>query len=374
MMKMNVYKNRIKAIYRLLPTAMLALWSLLLYGLPAKDDSLRFEVLLTSKMFSNIPLNDKFTNSLDITANRLILLSTSNRFYVLGWGGIDPVGPKAAEAISSFAYTPDGFLMIVRNKELCFMDSAGKVSRLYGLPGNSMGISAGKYVVYIYDQYESNSNYSLYVLAKGSKYTKLFEVPAPIQSLIEVNDKILFASGSSLFSFSNTKKELKAMIALKKDMEIKSITTNASGKTIYFSTEHAIYSLKDSCMLTVTNEFGGVLKYYDDGLIVFNPENKLVMRITGLEDELTSKLQVAKTPAANKKTTEILTNESVINLVKAELSDEFIIKIINKSDVNFNMSVDSMILLSDQNVSSAVIKEMKNAMKRKAGNGSNGAN
>jgi hypothetical protein len=177
-----------------------------------------------------------------------------------------------------------------------------------------------------------------------------------------------------LFSFNNTKKELKAMIALKKDMEIKSLTTNASGKTIYFSTEHAIYSLKDSCMLTVTNEFGGVLKYYDEGLIVFNPDKKLVMRITGLEDELTSKLHAAKTPAANKKTTEILTNESVINLVKAELSDDFIIKIINKSEVNFNMSVDSMILLSDQNVSSAVIKEMKNAMKRKAGTGSNGAN
>jgi hypothetical protein len=122
-------------------------------------------------------------------------------------------------------------------------------------------------------------------------------------------------------------------------------------------------------MLTVTNEFGGVLKYYDDGLIVFNPAKKLVMRITGLENELTSKVQAAKTPTANKKSTEILTNESIINLVKAELSDEFIIKIINKSEANFNLSVDSMIELSNQNVSSAVIKEMKNAMKRKVDNG-----
>jgi len=372
--KMKVYKNRIKAIYRLLPTAVLALLSLALYGLPAKDDSLRFEVLLTSKMFSNIPLNDKFTSSLDITASRLILLSTSNRFYVLGWGGIDPVGPKATEAISSFAYTPDGFLMIIRNKELCFMDSTGKISRLYGLPGNSMGISAGKYVMYLYDHFNPNNKYSLYVLAKESKYTRLFEVPTPIQSLIEVNDKLLFASGSSLFSFDNTKKELKAIIALKKEMEIKSLTTDASGKTIYFSTANAIYSLKDSCMLTITNEFGGVLKYYNDGLIVFNPEKKLVMRITGLEDELTSKLNAAKTPAANKKTTEILTNESVINLVNAELSDDMIIRIINKSEVNFDVSVDSMIILSDQKVSSSVIMAMKNAMKKKSANGSGGSN
>lgn len=371
---MNVSKNRIKAIYRLLPTTLLALWSLVLFGFPAKDDSLRFEVLLTSKMFSNIPLNDKFTNSVDITANRLILLSTSNRFYVLGWGGIDPVGPKTAEAISSFAYTPDGFLMIVRNKELCFMDSAGKVSKLYGLPDNSMGISAGKYVMYLYNQYNVNNKYTLYVLAKEAKYTRLFEVPAPIKSLIEINDKLLFASGSSLFSFDNTKKELKAIISLKKDLEIKSLTTNASGKTIYFSTEKAIYSLKDSCVLTVTNEFGGVLKYFDNGLIVFNPEKKLVMRITGLEDELTSKLQESKNPSPDRKATEILTNESVINLVNAELSDDMIIRIINKSEVNFDVSVDSMIILSDQKVSSSVIMAMKNAMKKKAANGSTGSN
>ena len=124
----------------------------------------------------------------------------------------------------------------------------------------------------------------------------------------------------------------------------------------------------------VTNKIGGVLRYFDDGLIVFNPEKQLVMRITGLENELTARNCWQQHHRQHKKTTEILTNESVINLVKAELSDEFIIKIINKSDVNFNMSVDSMILLSDQNVSSAVIKEMKNAMKRKAANGSNGAN
>lgn len=363
-----------QAIRRLLPTTLLALWTLLSFGLPVKNDSLRFEVLLTNKMFNNIQLNDRFSNSIDITSSRLLLLSTSSRFYMLGWGGIDPVGPKVAETISSFAYTPDGFLMIVRNRELCFMDSLGNVSRLFGLPDKFMGISAGKYVMYVYDQQNSNNKYSLYVIAKGGKCARLFEVSAPIHSVVEVNNILLFASGSSLFSYDNKKKEMKALIALKRDKEIKSLTANALGNTIYFSTENAIYSLKDSCMLTITNDFGGVLKYYDNGLIVLNPEKKLVIRITGLENELISKLKAAKTPATNKKATETLTNESILNLVKAELPDDLIIKIINKSVVNFDLSVDSMILLSDQHVSSAVIMAMKNAMRSKAGNGSNGSN
>ena len=362
----------IQTIRRILPTTLIALWSLVTFGLPVTDDSLRFEVLLTNKMFSNIQLNDRFTNTIDITSGRQILLSTSNMFYVLGWGGMAPVGPKVSDAISSFAYTPDGFLMIVRNKELCFMDSLGNVSRLFGLPDKSMGISAGKYVMYVYDQDNSNKKYSLYAIAKGAKCARLFEVPAPIRSVAEVNNKLLFASGSSIFSFDNSKKEMKALIALKRNIEIKSLTTNASGNTIYFSTENAIYSLKDSCMLTITNDFGGVLKYFDNGLIVLNPDKKLVMRITGLEKELTTKLKASKTAVTNKKATETLTNASVINLVKAELPDDLIIKIINKSDVNFDLSVDSMILLSDQKVSSGVIMAMKNAMRSKSGNGSNG--
>lgn len=357
----------IKAIRRILPATLLTLWSLVTFGSNVKNDSLHFEILLTNNMFSNTQMNDRFSNSIDITSSRLILLSTSNRFYVLGWGGIDPVGPKITEAISSFAYTPDGFLMIVRNKELCYLDSLGKVSRLFGLPDNSMGISAGKYVMYVYDQQNSNHKYSLYVIAKGAKCARLFEVPSPIHSVVEVNNKLLFASGSSIFSFDNPKKEMKALIALKRDIEIKSLTTNASGNTIYFSTGNAIYSLKDSCMLTITNDFGGILKYYDGGLLVLNLDKKVVMRITGLEKELTSKLNTLKITATAKPATDILTNESIINQVKEGLSDELIIKIINKSEVNFSVSIDSMIELSNHNVSSAVIAAMKSAMKKKSG-------
>jgi hypothetical protein len=371
---MKVTKTMTQAILRIFPTAVLALWSLVSYGLSIKDDSVRFEVLLTNKMFSNINLNEKFVTSVDITSNRLILLSSSNRFYVLGWGGIDPVGQKIGDAISSFAYTPDGFLMIVRNKELCFMDSVGNVSRLFGLPSKDMGISAGKFVMYFYDRQNSNARYSLYVIARGGKYARLFEVPAPISSVAEVNDNVLFASGSSLFSYDLKNKKMKALIALKKDMQIKSLTTNTSGNTIYFSTGNAIYSLKDSCMLTITNDFGGVLKYYDNGLIVFNPEKKLVMRIVGLEAELKTKVLASKTAVIKKNRTEMLTNESIINLVKADLSDDLILKIINKSDVNFDVSVDAMIILSDQKVSSALIVAMKTAMRKKAENGSSSSN
>jgi predicted nucleic acid-binding Zn-ribbon protein len=60
-------------------------------------------------------------------------------------------------------------------------------------------------------------------------------------------------------------------------------------------------------------------------------------------------------------TTETLTNSIIIKMVKAKLSDDLIIGEINGSKVNFNLSTDSIIFLSNANVSSSVLQAMKSA-------------
>lgn len=58
---------------------------------------------------------------------------------------------------------------------------------------------------------------------------------------------------------------------------------------------------------------------------------------------------------------EKLTNSTIIKMVKAKLSDDLIIGEINNSEVNFNVSPDSIKYLSAENVSSQVIGAMKAA-------------
>ena len=96
------------------------------------------------------------------------------------------------------------------------------------------------------------------------------------------------------------------------------------------------------------------------------------MSSINIEDKV--KLPQISRAADDKKTPIMLTNSTIINLVKEKLSDDLIINLINSSRVNFNVSVDSMIFLSNQNVSSAIIMTMKNAMKRQAGSVQNGSN
>jgi predicted nucleic acid-binding Zn-ribbon protein len=59
--------------------------------------------------------------------------------------------------------------------------------------------------------------------------------------------------------------------------------------------------------------------------------------------------------------TEALTNSTIIKMVKAKLSDDLIIDEISSSKVNFNVSIDSVKFLSDENVSSGIIQAMKTA-------------
>lgn len=58
---------------------------------------------------------------------------------------------------------------------------------------------------------------------------------------------------------------------------------------------------------------------------------------------------------------EALTNSTIIKMVKAKLSDDLIIDEINSSRVNFNVSIDAIKYLSDENVSSGIIQAMKTA-------------
>lgn len=333
------------------------------YGNRGGNDSLHYEVLLTPSMADEINPGNRFINSIDITSNRLILLSNREQFFLLGWGGIVPFTGKVTGNIGSFAYTSDSLLMTISNDELCVFDGNGDLSRLYALPSQEMGISRGKHVMYIFDRTGSKPEKSIYALSRGGMYSRLFSVPDPVYSLVEIDDKILFTNRNAIFEYVPGKKEMKAVASLPEDKTIRSLTADPETGRIYFSTDNMIFSFKGKDQTVITDQIGGKLMYYN-GLIVFNPERKLLVRITGLDRKIASVTQTPAVAVDKAAPVEVLTNESVIGFVKDKLPDGIIISIINRSKVSFDLGVDSMIELSNKNVSSNVIMAMKEAMKK----------
>ncbi|HSO77166.1 MAG TPA: hypothetical protein VLQ76_01240, partial [Bacteroidales bacterium] len=123
--------------------------------------------------------------------------------------------------------------------------------------------------------------------------------------------------------------------------------------------------VNNSAAITISKELGGILKFYSDGLMVFDPGKSFLIRIVGIEKVLAG-VQVAKPVGQANPETEVLTNSSITDLVKSELTDPLIIAIIRRSKVDFNLGVDAIVELSGQGVSSDVILEMKQAMGRQS--------
>lgn len=332
------------------------------YGINPTPDSLKIEVLLTPMMTDKINPESQLVNSVEITSGNLLLLSSSNQFYLLGWGGIIPMSGKVTGDICSFAYTSDSLLMVIRNNELCTFGKDGKLMRLYTLPSSDMGISPGKLVMYIYDRDSNKNKKSVYVIAHGGQYSKLFDVMAPVYSVAEMGDFIFFPNNNMVFRYNILNKELKAVASLPENNIIISVVVDPGSGRLYFSTDKMVFSLKGKEASVINDKMGGILKLYN-GLIVFNPEKKVLVHLSGLDNaiEKAGKTNVPQTTAQGKK---ILTNQSVIDLKKNSLPDDLIITLINRNKVDFNLSVDSVIELSNNNISADVIKAMRQAMKR----------
>lgn len=326
----------------------------------APPDTLHYEILLNRRMLAELKTNPDFVPSVELTSNRLILLSTTDQLYLAGWGGMVPFGKKHQGMISSFAFTPDSALLIVRNNELCSFDSLNNLTALYKLPDEGMGISAGAFVMYVYGRNAYKEKNSLFVITRGALYTKLFDVPAPINSVTEMRDLVLFASGDAVYSYDINTKTLKSLVTVPDKKMVRSVVADTLTNRIFFSTDSAVYTMKDSKVSRITSDLGGALKFHLNGLIVFDPLRKMVVRITGIETAVAEKVPVVQEPARS----EVLTNATISDLVKARLADEVIINLIKNSRVNFDLSETAIQTLTGQGVSPAVIDAMKNAMKK----------
>ncbi len=254
-------------------------------ALNQRSDSLRYEVLLTTKMLNNINVNEKFISSIDFTSNQLILLSTPNQFYLLGWGGILPVGAKNTKRVNSFSYTSNGQLLVICQNEICYVDSLGNLSKLYLSPSDDMGITAGKKLMFVYDRSKEREKHSLYAIANSGKYERWLIAPKPITSVLEFENLLMFSTNNAIYSFNPQNKEIVALLKLEEKDEIISMSHDELNNIIYFSTQKAIYRLIKPNYRRITDSLGGTLKYFHNSLFVFDPEKKFLVRIVGIENQ-----------------------------------------------------------------------------------------
>lgn len=253
----------------------------------AQDKNLRYEILLNSKMLTDSLLSGSLSSCLDISPQHLIALSNGSQVYLLGWGGTTPIGNRSKQPISGFAYTSDGLLLAIQNKELCYIGKEGSWESLLKLPAPNMSIASGKEVVYVYDREQNRGKYNAYALAKAGRYRNLFASPKPINGICEMGDSIYVAIENGIYSYSPPKSKLTLLAALEKGVAITSFTVDPIKEIIYFTTPTSIYALKKNSLVMLTKEFpGSTVKYFGDGLLIFNARSKDIIRLVNVESSI----------------------------------------------------------------------------------------
>lgn len=320
-------------------------------------------ILATGFRAENIDFDGKLIDCFDFSPQNLIEVATDNQLFLLGSDTLITHGKMSSIGILSFAYLPDSSLMIVRDGEVSTFDAGGNVVKIIGLPFKKMGISSGKHVFYIYERSESKKNQALYMFARNGRYQKLFDIPAFINDLIEIDKSILFATDEGIFEFSFLTRKFNALVKSPIGKSVISVAYDEIGKQIYYSTDQAVYTLYNGLSMIITDAVGGKLRY-NDGLFVFNPAQKVLLRLTGLNAITNLKLsEIERLKKIKEKG--VGDNALIIDLVEKKYSEDKIIYAISELRGNYDLSVDTMISLSERGISPKIIMAMKNAMKRK---------
>jgi hypothetical protein len=139
--------------------------------------------------------------------------------------------------------------------------------------------------------------------------------------------------------------------------------------SLYVSIDPGIIKIEKFSQLSFqpTESIRGKLRYFDEKLYLLNAGERIlsVIPIGSLSfTQLSAPAETGQEKPLIAESKDLLTNISVIRMVNAGLEEDRIISLINRSPVSFNTSVDSMIYLSDQKVSSRIIMSMRDAMRR----------
>jgi hypothetical protein len=236
-------------------------------------------VLLNNDMLNKINMgNINFINSFDITADNKIQLASTNQFYLLEWQKIIPIEPKLSSNISTFAYTSTDFLVMVAQNSLCVMDSLGRLIEYCKLPNQNMGIGVGENVMYAYDKTKQRNGYAIYLLYENALPMKIVEVQTSITSVVETMESVIFSTNDEIFSIDIETNKIERLVLLSKEKgRINSITMNFFTNVLFFSTDNAVYAVKDKDVGCVIKKIGGIVKCYYEELFIFNPQNKFLL-------------------------------------------------------------------------------------------------
>lgn len=221
--------------------------------------------------------------SFDVSPSRFVLLADDQHLYLLGWGGPVTLATLPGK-LGAVAYTTDGLLLAIRERELDYVASTGELTTFFDVPNPNMGLAAGEHEsVYLFDRENASGRFGLYRLEPGRRLTKVLEAPQPIDDVTSGGGRVYFASSGAIFEATPGRPmRLVASIPGAPTVRISSLATDERGERIYFSDGVVTYGITGKVPTIVSRTLGGTLRVRDEALIVLDAKRQLLVRFAKL--------------------------------------------------------------------------------------------
>lgn len=183
-------------------------------------------------------------------------------------------------ALGSFAVAGDGLVVAVRGRRLATM-RAGRLVESAELPAPDMRLErlAGS-ALGLYGK-TGEKVWTVYSIAKGGSYVKLFTFPYEITALAGTGDGLIFASGGGLYNVSFGARVL-PLLHLSLALPIRSLAFDPVHKAVFFSTPDAVYLTGRGRMRKLLDKVSGTLRWENNTLFILSEARQELLRVDGI--------------------------------------------------------------------------------------------
>lgn len=246
-----------------------------------ENDNIKADVFMTKKQLQTAQMDITFIPEFIKIPNNFIFLSSEQNLYILGREGLMKI--LIYSDVNSFTLSSMGEFYFIQGDVLKKLNEpTNELIEVTNLPKPNMRISTGENALYIFDneKISNSNNYSIYKLFSNNDYIKIIDVPSIINSVVEVENYVLFSTENKLYAVDIENKAVKEIAALHNENDkIISVNWDNTNNALYFSSEQAIFRMKEGKVDCVNDQFSGMLQCDDVGLVIFNPKEQFVVRI-----------------------------------------------------------------------------------------------
>ena len=239
---------------------------------PAQAAAPALQLVLTPKIANAASLGP-LVNCFSITPDGVVVVGDQSHLWAVGSAGALPLN---ISGLSSFAFMPGGILLGIFGRNLVYLDTDGTLKTLFVLPEPGMSVTQGQGNTLILFGPDAPGRNGIYLVREGRQATKIVSLPASITDVAALNGTLLFISDGTLYEVLGHQLRL---VAAEPGAGFTSVTANPSTGDIYLADSSHVVELQHHNIIPISNNFAGLLRWTQGGLIIFSSKNDALVRL-----------------------------------------------------------------------------------------------